>query len=60
LALVKSVIDTKLSEEEADKKRATNKIEREKLLEILAEKQAGKLSYLSEKELQRRIAAVGE
>ena len=35
--------------------RAANKVEREKLLAILAEKQAGKLSALSEKELQKRI-----
>ena len=60
LAVVKYVIDTKLAEEEADKRRADNKVEKEKLLGILAEKQAGKLSELSEKELQRRIAALGE
>jgi hypothetical protein len=58
LEVVKSVIETKLAEEETDKRRATNKLEREKLLAILAEKQAGKLSELSEKELQRRIAAL--
>mgnify|MGYP003409733458 CR=1 FL=1 len=39
-------------------KRAENKVEREKLLAILAEKQAGKLSELSEKEIQRRINAL--
>ncbi len=60
LEVVKYVIDTKLAEEEAAKKSADNKIEKEKLLAILAEKQAGKLSELSEKELQRRIAALGE
>ena len=58
LEVVKHVIDTKLDEELAAKKRADNKIEKEKLLGILAEKQAGKLSELSEKELQRRIAAL--
>jgi hypothetical protein len=60
LEIVKYVIGAKLVEEQAAKKRAENKIEKEKLLEILAEKQAGKLSELSEKELQRRIAALGE
>ena len=60
LEVVKYVIDTKLAEELATKTRADNKIEKEKLLAILAEKQAGKLSELSEKELQKRIAALGE
>ena len=60
LEVVKHVIDTKLAEELAAKTRADNKIEKEKLLAILAEKQAGKLSELSEKELQKRIAALGE
>ena len=60
LEVVKHVIDAKLLEEEVAKKRADNKIEKEKLLAILAEKQAGKLSELSEKELQRRIAALDE
>lgn len=58
LEVVKYIINTKLNEEEAAKKRAANKQEREKLLAILAEKQAGKLSELSEKELQKRIAAL--
>lgn len=60
LNVVKYVIEQKLAEEEMAKKRADNKIEKEKLLAILAEKQDGKLSDLSEKELQRRIAALGE
>lgn len=60
LEVVRHVIDTKLAEEERAKKRAENKQEREKLLQILAEKQAGKLSELSEKELQKRIAALDE
>jgi hypothetical protein len=58
LELVKYVIQVKLSEEATAKKRAENKVEREKLLAILAEKQAGKLSELSEKEIQRRINAL--
>ena len=60
LEIAKYVIDTKLAEENLAKLRADNKIEKEKLLEILAEKQDGKLSELSEKELRRRIAALGE
>ena len=58
LLLVKYVIDAKLVEEETAKRRADNKIEKEKLLAILAEKQAGKLSAMSEKEIQRRIEAL--
>lgn len=58
--IVEHVIETKKDEEAAAKTRADNKQEREKLLKILAEKQEGKLSDLSEKELQRRIAALSE
>jgi hypothetical protein len=58
LAIVKHVIDTKIAEEEAAKKRAENKIERDKILAVLAEKQDGKLSALPEKELLRRAAAL--
>ena len=47
-----------MAEEETAKKRAENRVEKEKLLGILAEKQAGKLSELSEKELQKRINAL--
>jgi hypothetical protein len=60
LAIVKYVIEAKLAEEEAAKTRATKKQEKEKLLQILAEKQDGKLSDLSEKELQKRIAALDD
>ncbi len=58
LEVVKRVIAVKLADEENAKRRAENKKEREKLLQILAEKQDGKLSALSEKELQKRIAAL--
>ena len=60
LEVVKYVIEAKLADEEYAKRRADNRLEREKLLGILAEKQDGKLSELSEKELRRRIAALGE
>ena len=58
LEVVKHVIGVKLADEADAKKKADNKIEKEKLLAILAEKQAGKLSELSEKEIQKRIAAL--
>jgi len=57
---VKYIIDIKLVEEQVAKTRAEKKQEKEKLLGILAEKQAGKLSELSEKELQKRIAALDD
>lgn len=60
LEVVKYVIDTKLAEEEAAKTRAARNQEKAKLLQILAEKQDGRLSELSEKELQKRIAALGD
>lgn len=60
LETVKYVIEVKLAEEETAKARAARKQERDQLLAILAEKQAGKLSELSERELQKRIAALGD
>jgi hypothetical protein len=58
LEIVKHVIGVKLAEEEAAQTRAANKLEKERLLQILAEKQDGKLSALSESELKKRIAAL--
>lgn len=55
LETVKRVIEVRLSDEAAMKKRAENRTEKEKLLKILAEKQDGKLSELSERELKKRI-----
>lgn len=60
LEVVKYVIEVKLAEEAADKQRADRKLEKEKLLRILAEKQDGKLGELGEKELQKRIAALSD
>lgn len=60
MEVVKFVIETKLTEEEAAKTRAANKQKKEKLLAILAEKQDGKLSELSEKELKKQIAALDD
>jgi hypothetical protein len=56
LETVKRVIEVKLADEADAKRRAENKKEKEKLLQILAEKQDGKLSELSERELKKRIA----
>lgn len=53
---IKYVIQTKIDEEKAAEKWAANRKERQQLLDILADKQAGKLSELSEKQLQKRIA----
>lgn len=58
LELVKYIISVKLAEEETAKKRAANRAEKARLLEILAEKQAGALTALTEKELQERINAL--
>lgn len=58
LEVVKCIIGVKLAEEEAAKSLAAKKQKKEKLLDILAEKQDGKLSELSEKELQKQIAAL--
>ena len=60
LEVVKHVISVKLAEENAAKKRAEKKAEKEDLLRILAEKQKGALSELSEQEIQKRIAALDE
>jgi len=58
LDIIKYVIQTKLDEEAYAETRTENKKEREKLLRILAEKQDGKLTQLSEKELKNRILAL--
>ncbi len=58
LEAVKYVIDAKLTEEMDATKRAVKRQEKEKLLGILAEKQDGKLSALSENELKKRISAL--
>ena len=54
-AIAKYVIAAKEAEEAAAKKRADNRAEKEQLLALLAEKQLGKLSKLSEKDIQKRI-----
>lgn len=56
LAIVKYIIDIKVGEEQAAERRAENKIKKEKLLKILAEKEEGKLSEMSMAELKKQIA----
>ena len=58
LEVVKHVISVKLAEKAADRRRIENKQEKEKLMKILAEKQDGRLSELSEAELRNRIQAL--
>lgn len=60
LEVVKHVIEVKLEEEEKAKRRAANKIEKEQLLAVLAEKQQGKLSEMSETQLKKRIEALSK
>lgn len=60
MEIVLDVISTKLAEEKAAATRAKNKQDQALLLAILAEKKAGKLSELSEKELERKIKALEE
>jgi hypothetical protein len=58
LEVVKHIIAVKIAEEAANKKRAENRVKKARLLEILAEKEDGKMSELSVKELQKQIAAL--
>ena len=55
LLVVKHVIGVKLAEEAAAERRAANKVKRERLLAALDEKETGKLSEMSIKELRRQI-----
>jgi succinate dehydrogenase flavin-adding protein (antitoxin of CptAB toxin-antitoxin module) len=56
--IVKHVIQTKVAEEKAAEQAATNRAEKAKLLDLLAQKQDEKLGSLSEKEIQKRIQAL--
>lgn len=58
LDIVKFVITTKLDEEKAAKSAAERRRERQKLLQILAEKQDGALSELSIEDLKKRIESL--
>jgi hypothetical protein len=59
LELVKFVIDTKLDEEQAAKDRAARSAEKQRLLEALSKKQDAAIDGLSEKEIKRRLEALG-
>ena len=56
LEVVKRVIEVLLEEERRAQRAAAASQERAKLLQILSEKQDGRLSALSEEELRRRIS----
>lgn len=58
--VVKRVIAVLIDEEERGKKVAANKKEKDRLLEILSEKEASKLAALSEKEILRRVKELEE
>jgi hypothetical protein len=58
LDIVKHVIKVKLAEEAKRETFAANTIKRKRLMQILAEKQAGALMELSEAELKQQIAAL--
>lgn len=58
LEVVKHIIAVKLAEEAAVAKRTENRAKKERLLQILAEKEDGKLSALSVKELQKQLDAL--
>lgn len=58
MAVVEYVIKVKLDEEEAATKQAENKKRLDRLMMALDEKQAGKLSTMSEEDLQKEIAAL--
>ena len=60
LEIVKHVIAVKLAEEEAAQDRITRRAEKNRLLEALAQKQSARLGELSEKEIQKRLAALGD
>lgn len=58
LAVVKRVIEVKVEEQKLAATRLENKAKKVQLLAILAEKQASKLSQLSEKALKEQILAL--
>lgn len=55
---IKYVIETKMAEEQQAAANAARREEKQKLLQILAEKQDNQLSELSVRELKNRIAAL--
>lgn len=56
LEIVKHVINVKIEAEVVAAKRIENKRKKERLIAVLEEKQVGKLSELSERELKKQIA----
>lgn len=60
LEAIKYIIEVKLREEDELKKRAERKLEREKIMKALEEKQDGKLSAMSEAQLKKRLTELNE
>jgi DNA gyrase/topoisomerase IV subunit A len=59
LEIVKHIISVRLAENEAARSAAARKAEREKLLEILGDKQDEALKSLSADEIKQRLIALG-
>lgn len=59
IAVVKHVFQSIQAEQNAEKRSAENRIEKQKLLEVLAEKQNASLTELSEEELRQKIESLG-
>lgn len=60
MEIIKYVIETKINEEKAQAQKADKKKKKEALLAALAEKQAGKLSEMSEAALKKQIAELDD
>lgn len=58
MAIVKHIIDVRLSEQEAKEKAIANKQEREKIMAALEAKQTESLYNMTEEQLQARLAAI--
>jgi len=58
--VVKHVIETKLAERDAKVAAAEKRAKKQKLLEILENKQTNALANMTEEELKKELAALGE
>ena len=59
LEVVKAIIEVKLAQAEATKKRAEKVVERQRLMEVLHSKKDQELQGLSVEEIERRLAQLG-
>lgn len=60
LAIVKHIILAKVEDEKAAERRVANRAKKEQLLNALAEKQAGKLTEMTEAQLKKQIEALDD